>query len=176
MSKPSDWRLAADLIERVEAAIKRITSGAGAMRIPADMTDPDLVLVDCKQEILTLRERERHFKEREAGCCPEDVGFEEYIKALRERAEKAERAQDAAERWIACLRDELVLAGFPGGDRDVALRSFRALVRQRNDAHAAAGRLYGDLVAAFALGGERFATADMIMAFEENFSPEVLRR
>ena len=30
------------------------------------------------------------YEEREAACCPEDVGFEEVIASLRERAEKAE--------------------------------------------------------------------------------------
>lgn len=29
-------------------------------------------------------------EEREASCCPEDVGFEEYISSLTKRAEKAE--------------------------------------------------------------------------------------
>lgn len=36
------------LRERIDAAIKRITSGSAPMRIPADQTDPDLVLADAK--------------------------------------------------------------------------------------------------------------------------------
>ncbi len=39
-----------ELRARVVSAIERITSGAGQMRVPADMTDPDLVLGD----VLTL--------------------------------------------------------------------------------------------------------------------------
>ncbi len=41
--------------QRIDAAIKRITDGHGCMRIPADETDPDLVLADCKAEIASLR-------------------------------------------------------------------------------------------------------------------------
>ncbi|PPU60822.1 hypothetical protein XcodCFBP4690_17225 [Xanthomonas codiaei] len=36
---------------RIEAAIRRITSGHGCMRIPAEETDPDLVLADVLQII-----------------------------------------------------------------------------------------------------------------------------
>ena len=39
------------LHERIDAAIKRITSGHGAMRIPAEDTDPDLVLMECRAHI-----------------------------------------------------------------------------------------------------------------------------
>lgn len=42
----------APLLERIDAAIQRITSGCGNMRIPADITDPDLVLADCKRVLL----------------------------------------------------------------------------------------------------------------------------
>lgn len=43
---------------RIDAAIKRITDGHGAMRVPADENDPDLVLADCKallDEVRALR-------------------------------------------------------------------------------------------------------------------------
>lgn len=40
----------AALRARVVSAIERITSGTGQMRVPADLTDPDLVLAD----VLTL--------------------------------------------------------------------------------------------------------------------------
>lgn len=36
------------LRERIDAAIKRITSGSAPMRVPAENTDPDLVLADAK--------------------------------------------------------------------------------------------------------------------------------
>lgn len=35
------------LPERIAAAISRITNGNGNMRIPAEATDPDLVLAEC---------------------------------------------------------------------------------------------------------------------------------
>jgi hypothetical protein len=39
----------AALVQRIDAAIQRITSGNGAMRVPAENSDPDLVLADCKK-------------------------------------------------------------------------------------------------------------------------------
>lgn len=41
----------AELLERIDAAMKRITSGHAPMRIPADQTDPDVVLVDCAEAL-----------------------------------------------------------------------------------------------------------------------------
>lgn len=40
------------LVERIDAAIQRIVNGQGCMRIPAEPTDPDLVLADCKKFML----------------------------------------------------------------------------------------------------------------------------
>lgn len=34
-------------VERIEAAIQRIASGMAPMRVPVDMTDPDVVLGEC---------------------------------------------------------------------------------------------------------------------------------
>ena len=44
-----------DIEERIEAAIERITCGFAPMRVPADFTDPDLVLADCLTDIRRLR-------------------------------------------------------------------------------------------------------------------------
>lgn len=44
-----------DIEQRITAAIERITSGNAPMRVPADETDPDLVLADCLAEIRRLR-------------------------------------------------------------------------------------------------------------------------
>lgn len=44
-----------DIEERIKAAILRITSGQCSMRVPAEETDPDLVLADCLTEIRRLR-------------------------------------------------------------------------------------------------------------------------
>ena len=41
--RDSDLPLAA----RIEAAMQRVTSGQGQMRIPPEATDPDMVLGDC---------------------------------------------------------------------------------------------------------------------------------
>ena len=43
-----------DLNERIDAAILRISNGEGCMRIPAEPTDPDLVLADCKSALAHL--------------------------------------------------------------------------------------------------------------------------
>lgn len=42
-----------DLIERrIPAALKRITDGHGLMRVPAEDTDLDLVLADCRKALI----------------------------------------------------------------------------------------------------------------------------
>lgn len=91
-----------ELKERIEAAIDRVTSGHGMMRVPVDQTDPDVVLCDCLTALaaatareLELTARLTDWEEREGAVCPEDVGFEEFIRALTARAEKAERAAAA---------------------------------------------------------------------------------
>ncbi len=45
------------LEERIDAAIERITKGQADMRIPAEETDPDLVLADCKAQLASAREQ-----------------------------------------------------------------------------------------------------------------------
>lgn len=47
----------AKLRERIQAAIKRITSGQGLMRVPVGETDPDIVLAEC---LNSLSELERY--------------------------------------------------------------------------------------------------------------------
>ena len=48
------------LSDRIEAAIKRVTTGYGQMRVPVEATDPDVVLFDCLAELDAARARERH--------------------------------------------------------------------------------------------------------------------
>lgn len=43
------------LLDRIERAIQRIRFGGGQMRVPAEATDPDVVLLDCMGEIVELR-------------------------------------------------------------------------------------------------------------------------
>jgi hypothetical protein len=71
------------LNERIDAAIKRITSGHGAMRIPAEDTDPDLVLMECRDEIAALRARVAYLE----GELHETIGENADLVV---RAEKAE--------------------------------------------------------------------------------------
>jgi len=53
MSKMRDADM--PLVERIDAAIERITHGQAAMRVPVEATDPDVVLADCQREIERLR-------------------------------------------------------------------------------------------------------------------------
>jgi hypothetical protein len=43
----------AELIPRIDAAIRRIVAGDASMRVPAESTDPDLVLADCRRLFAT---------------------------------------------------------------------------------------------------------------------------
>ena len=46
------------------------------------------------------------YVEREGACCPEDVGFDEYIAALTQQAEAAEAERDVlAEKWGGMVDD-----------------------------------------------------------------------
>lgn len=42
------------LIERIDAAMRRISNGEGQMRVPVEATDPDIVLSNCRDRILEL--------------------------------------------------------------------------------------------------------------------------
>lgn len=56
---------ALSLADRIAVAIRRITSGHGAMRIPAEDTDPDLVLSECQARIEELELQLRTARERQ---------------------------------------------------------------------------------------------------------------
>lgn len=58
----------ASLEDRISSAISRITSGYACMRIPAEETDPDLVLADCKVEITHLLGMLEQLRVQLAGC------------------------------------------------------------------------------------------------------------
>ncbi len=55
---------ARELGPRINAAIKRITDGHGAMRIPADKTDPDIVLSEVQQLITRLCDEVERLREQ----------------------------------------------------------------------------------------------------------------
>ena len=44
------------LTERIDAALLRVTNGEGAMRVPVEATDPDIVLADCRLAVAALHE------------------------------------------------------------------------------------------------------------------------
>lgn len=51
------------LSDRIEAAIKRVTTGYGQMRVPVEATDPDVVLFDCLAELDAARAREEKLRD-----------------------------------------------------------------------------------------------------------------
>lgn len=61
-----------DLIRRIDAAIERITSGRCTMRVPADPTDPDLVLADAgnwiQRHALAHQPAAEHQRQQPCGC------------------------------------------------------------------------------------------------------------
>ena len=57
---PDGWKRDLDkrtqvLLDRVDAALERVRSRQGLMRIPVEATDIDVVLSDCREEINRLR-------------------------------------------------------------------------------------------------------------------------
>jgi hypothetical protein len=68
-----------DLFLRIEAAISRIAHGEGAMRVPADNTDPDLVLTECRDQLAALQRQIstlRSEPDRLASLLPEAARHE----------------------------------------------------------------------------------------------------
>ena len=63
-----------NLQNRIDAAIKRITSRGALMRIPVDDTDPDVVLADCK---VALSEKEKECERLRdiIICLHNDIGI-----------------------------------------------------------------------------------------------------
>lgn len=57
------------LDEKITAAIRRITSGSGLMRIPAEETDPDLVLGACRARIAELEAERVELHQRLEGLA-----------------------------------------------------------------------------------------------------------
>jgi hypothetical protein len=95
-----------DILEAVEAAILRITSGQAPMRIPAEpAADPDLVLARCGMEIRSLRAkveeltREREV-EREAVKC-DVLEYRGILASTRREASKQATRAEQAEAKLA---------------------------------------------------------------------------
>ena len=154
------------LTERIDAAIERIASGHGPMRIPADPTDPDLVLAEC-QTRLTEVERERDDWKSATLECDCDYGcgcFERHcstekpcmrhalvagLEHQKQRADRAEADFAAADEHVVAALSLLSEVGAEGhdvqGDVHVGIYS---LVEQRDAALAAVAQLRGVLESA----------------------------
>lgn len=57
----------------------------------------------------------------------------EIIRHEIDRLDDLQQKHDHAIQWIGVVRDELVQAGYPGGDRDVALANLRSLIFKARD-------------------------------------------
>lgn len=57
------------LLDRIESAMRRVTSGQGQMRVPVEATDPDVVLFDCKREIERLRTENMALRNQRDELC-----------------------------------------------------------------------------------------------------------
>lgn len=103
----------------------RMTSGFAGEIDLGDVTVGDMRDILAAYDALrSERDEERRelddWREREASVCPEDVGFDEHILALRHRAERMERVVEAARRWAdACAT----------GDDDLEEDALRDAVR-----------------------------------------------
>lgn len=61
------------LLERIERAIDRITSGSATMRVPVEATDPDIVLRDAANRVARLEEAFRKIVDWYWGCVPKKL-------------------------------------------------------------------------------------------------------
>lgn len=74
------------LDSRIEQALERIKNGNGNMRVPAEQSDPDLVLFDCREEIAALR---RQLAESTELCVKLEADLDEADKdVMKLRAER----------------------------------------------------------------------------------------
>jgi septal ring factor EnvC (AmiA/AmiB activator) len=107
------------LLDRIEAALARVRSRQGLMRIPVEATDMDIVVRDCREEINRLRaDLAQRTAERDALAAE--------VADLKARLDTAwgdladnERITDHLRDDIATLRAELAKAE---AERDEARR------------------------------------------------------
>lgn len=116
------------LRERIDRAIQRITDGHGAMRVPADMTDPDIVLNACRRHIDAEPARLAAAREEQREACAQfceeeyydvshsECAFADSLEAIRatpltatplkDRIAEAERGEQEAWRQTDAMRAE----------------------------------------------------------------------
>ena len=97
------------LKERIEAAIARITSGAGAMRIPAEPTDPDLVLRDCAAEIERLSTQAENDADHARSLMAENERLRTRVAELEARTRPIPGVTDGSREYEPYTLDEVTL-------------------------------------------------------------------
>jgi hypothetical protein len=96
----------------------------------------EALLLQRAQEIAELKAEARDYEEREAAVCPEDVGFDEYIRVLTKqltaRAQEIEqvKAERDAFRELSKEASEIMTityaGNFPAGIEGFLIRAHRA--------------------------------------------------
>lgn len=121
------------LLRRIDAAIERVTSGRAHMRVPADPTDPDLVLADAGNWI----QQAALAQHPAAADHPDDVAVDRFAAAMKEKLAAA-RAKGRGgwnndEPGLQQRLSDMLRAHVEKGDpRDVA--NFAMFLHQRREA------------------------------------------
>lgn len=128
--------------DRITEALRRITEGLGAMRIPADPCDADLVLSDAKSELGALRAQLEAVTRERDGL----KAMGEKVNAIRNSIVGMQgfNFSEHAYPLVAAL-DEAGFEGLPYPEAranvGTLLDRIAALERERNEARAEAARL-----------------------------------
>jgi hypothetical protein len=89
------------LLMRIDKAIKRITNGEGLMRVPADQTDPDLVLADCRNALVAADQELARLKAEPSATDRERA--QALVKRINAALEGGERFRVG--KWVARWAD-----------------------------------------------------------------------
>lgn len=73
---------------------------------PLDLAAAMALLREARAEVAALREAQTAKEEAEGRCCPEDVGFEEWISVLKQQNAALREALEEANNYIAQLELE----------------------------------------------------------------------
>jgi hypothetical protein len=119
------------LLDRVEAALDRITNRQGLMRIPREATDIDVVVLDCGDEIKRLRAELAQRTAEVAALKAQADPLAEMWAALAEYQEQADK-DGHGESWAKMCRERTANAAWdayhsaPSWNKSSSLWSSRA--------------------------------------------------
>lgn len=116
------------LRDRIEAAIERVKTGQGQMRVPVEATDPDVVLFDCLAELDAAREAVHYAN----GVADLAIAMKH-----RDAAEAREaKLREAAQNYMAQFGQALEAHGIPyTSAQATADHELRAALAEGEDTH-----------------------------------------